>query len=95
MGDLESNHENCVAHSGQEERIRAIGGKMNLVLWLLGILIAIIISLGGALYNSVQAVSYAIAGYGSKFSAIEAKIQQLDGTDQRLLDRLERLEQPR
>lgn len=92
MGDQELMHENCVLHSGQEERIKGIGGKLNLVIWLLGFLITIIIALGGALYASVQTLNVTLASFTAKFVAIEGKIQTLEATDARLTDRIDRLE---
>lgn len=82
------NGHNCPDHTGQEERIKGVSGKLTLVIWLLGILI------GGTavLYSSLQVLNNSIANVGARFSSIEAKLTILEATDQRTGTRLDRLE---
>ena len=82
----------CQAHTGQEERINALDGKINLVLWLLGILIVVMLSGIGAIYGCIQGMNSTIMGINSKFSLIDAKLTILEATDQRTAERLEKLE---
>jgi hypothetical protein len=84
--------ENCGDHTGQEERIKAVGGKLTLVLWLLAILITVMLSGIGVLYGSIQGMDKSIASVSGRFSAIEAKLTILEATDTRTQDRLDRLE---
>lgn len=84
----ETCQENCAEHTGQEERIKGVSGKMTLVIWLLGILIA-----GTAgLYSSIQALNSTLANVGTRFATIEAKITILEANDQRIQSRIDRLE---
>lgn len=85
-------NENCAAHSGQEERIHGVSGKMNLVLWLLGILITLIGVVGGGLYSSVQTLNISLAAVTGKFSTIEMRLTTLEASGARTTDRLDRLE---
>ncbi len=87
--------ENCQEHTGQEERIKSVGGKMTLVLWLLGILISTILGSSVALYTSIQSLNFAIAGMSGRFSSIEAKLTILEATDTRITDRITELERNR
>ncbi|OHD24196.1 MAG: hypothetical protein A2Y38_24910 [Spirochaetes bacterium GWB1_59_5] len=84
--------ENCPDHSGQEERIVGVSGKMTLVLWLLGILITVMIGATAALYSSIQALNYTMANMSGRFAGIEAKLTILEANDQRAQSRLDRLE---
>lgn len=92
MGDQELCHENCAAHSGQQEKIHGVSGKMNLVLWLLGILITVIVGVGGGLYSSVQALNVSLASFAGKFSTVEMRLTNLETSGFRVVDRIDRLE---
>ena len=85
-------HENCSEHSGQDERIIGVSGKMSLMLWLLGILITVMIGSTAALYSSIQALNYSMASMSGRFASIEAKLTILDANDSRAQSRLDRLE---
>mgnify|MGYP001482898683 CR=1 FL=1 len=85
-------NENCSAHSGQEEKIHGVSGKMNLVLWLLGILITLIGIVGGGLYSSVQTLNVSLASLTGKFTTIEMRLTNLETSGVRVTDRLDRLE---
>jgi hypothetical protein len=85
-------HPVCPSHSGQDEKIRSAFAKMNLLIWMIGILIMVIIAVGGALYSGVSAVHVAVAGYSSRITAVEESLKKLEAADQRLNDRVDRLE---
>lgn len=84
--------DNCPEHSGQEEKIRGVSGKMSLILWMLGLLIAVMMSSSAALYSSIQALNYNMANMSGRFSSIEAKLLVLEANDQRVNNRLDRME---
>ena len=78
MGDQDI-HEQCTAHSGMETKNRTI-------LWLLGILIALMITIGGAQFAILLDVKAQIAGYSYRMAAS-------DEADKGMKDRLQLLEQ--
>ncbi len=82
----------CAAHSGQNEKIRSAFAKVNLLVWMMGGLIFATITVGGVLYASVQSVQITMAGYSSQLNNINERLRMLDAADQRLSDRLDRLE---
>lgn len=79
---------NCAAHTGQEERIKGVSGKMTLVIWLLAILIAGV----GGLYTSIISLNNTLATIGSRFAAVDARLTIIEANDQRAQARLDRLE---
>lgn len=96
MGDQEMMHpENCVAHTGMEEKIKRVADKFGLVIWLLGILIG----LNGFQAVMTMNIKSELTGVTIRFSAMEAlnkrleeKIQSLEMTDSRFSDRLDAIE---
>lgn len=83
----------CVAHSGNEARAK-------LMLWLMGILIALMISTGGSMIVMMLGVKTDIAVLTTnqvvtsvKFQAAETERMQLKNEMDQLLKRLDRLEE--
>lgn len=96
MGDQKPSHpDNCVAHLGMEEKIKRVNDKFNLVIWLLGFLIA----LNGTqtimimnIKSDVNGVIIKFAGMEVSNKKLEEKIQCLELTDSQITDRLEAVE---
>jgi len=78
MSDETPIHEQCTRHDGQE-------GKTRIILWLLCILIAINVSMGGALYAGMSDVK-------SSVSVVSYKLQTFESADSRLDTRLNQIE---
>lgn len=92
MGDNET-YGNCPAHTGQEERIKSAFSKVNLLIWMIGLMIVILTTVGGVLYSSIQAVQISLAGYSPRLTTIEEKLRAFEVNDQRITDRLDRMDQ--
>jgi hypothetical protein len=92
MSEENINRRNCGDHTGHEERIRATDGKLILLIWLIGILIALMTTCTGALYSSVQSMNTAVAVLGQRFAAVESKMTALEAAGQRRQEKLMELE---
>ena len=82
----------CANHSGHEEKIKATNRQQSITNWMLGILIGTILTVGGSLYVQLQAVAVAMASVTTRLTAFEERIQRLDTVDQRIIERLDRVE---
>lgn len=82
----------CPEHTGQDERIKGVNGKLTIVLWLLALLITAIVSGTGVLYSSIQTMNTTLSAMSGRFASIEAKITILEATTQRLQDRMDSVE---
>jgi hypothetical protein len=92
MSEESMSRHTCGDHTGHEERIRANDGKLTLVIWMIGILIALMTTCTGALYSSVQSMNTAVAVLGQRFAAVESKISALEAAGQRRQEKLMELE---
>lgn len=92
MNDQLCRGEVCSNHSGQDEKIKAASRQVGITNWMLGILITVILGVGGALYTQLQTVVIAMAQVTTRLTAFEERIQRMDLADQRLSDRLDRIE---
>lgn len=82
----------CGDHTGQDERIASVNGKLTLLIWLLGILISIMIMGIGALWTSINTMSTTSAVAIQKSAGIESRLAVLESAGQRRQDRIMELE---
>ena len=82
----------CVEHTGQSEKIKSTNRQQATTNWMLGILISVILLVGGSLYTQMQALTVALTQVTAKLSAYDERFQRLEATDQRIFDRLDKLE---
>lgn len=87
--------ENCPDHSGQAERIKSAFGKINLLVWMIGIQITVTMAVGVALYNGIQTVQLAQSINASRMAGLEEKIRGVENNYQRICDRIDGLERLR
>ena len=92
MSDQVCRGDVCSNHSGQDEKIKAASKQVSITNWMLGTLITVIIGVGGALYTQLQSVAIAMAQVTTRLTAFEERIQRMDMVDQRLNDRMDRVE---
>jgi len=82
----------CGDHTGQDERIQAVNGKLTLLIWLLGILITIMLLSIGALYTSVNSMNTALAVVGQRSTGIEVRLAGMEAAGLRRQEKLMELE---
>ena len=82
----------CQEHSGQSEKIKAANRQQSITNWMLGILITVILLVGGSLYAQLQALVVSMSQVTTRLTAYEERFQRLEVTDQRIFDRLDKLE---
>jgi hypothetical protein len=62
------------------------------LIWLLGILIGTIFTVGGALYSQISALNASVSTFTTRLTVFEDRIQRLDSIDQKIIERLDRIE---
>lgn len=77
----------CAAHSGQDEKIKGVGRQLGVLIWMLGILTAVIIGVGGALWSQLSSLSVSVATFTSRTAAFEARLEKLESRQDRLEQR--------
>jgi hypothetical protein len=82
----------CGDHTGQDERIQAVNGKLTLLLWLLGILITIMMISIGALYTAVNSMNTTLAVVGQRSTGIESRLASMEAADLRRQEKIMALE---
>lgn len=82
----------CPEHTGQDERIKGVNGKLNIVMWMLALLITVIVTGTGVLYSSIQTMNTTLAAMSGRFASIEAEITILESNTQQLKDRVDAID---
>lgn len=83
----------CAQHSGMIEKIKAVDGKLNIIMWLMGITLAVISVGVGLVHESYQHLDSNLSVTNTRLSGIDSRITIDEATDQRLTDRVLTLEQ--
>jgi hypothetical protein len=88
--NIERRH--CGDHTGQDERIQSVNSKLVLLIWLLGILIAIMVTGIGALFTSINTMNTTSAVAIQKSAGIESRLAVLESAGQRRQEKIMELE---
>ncbi len=82
----------CAEHTGQTEKIKSTNRQQATTNWMIGILISVILLVGGSIYNQLQALVVGLSQVTTRLMTYEDRFQRLEATDQRIVDRLDKLE---
>lgn len=64
-------HEECVVHMAMEEKNKSVTGRLTMLMWMIGFLIAAVLTTSSALYSSLTSLNREISGYTARFVTIE------------------------
>lgn len=82
----------CAQHTGQDERIKGVSGKLTILIWIVGLMATAIITSAVLLKGSVDASTQNVVNVGNQLTKLEAKLTISDASYQRLLERVIDLE---
>lgn len=64
-------HQECVVHMAMEEKNKSVASRLTMLMWMIGFLIAAVLTTSSALYSSLTALNREISGYTARFVTIE------------------------